>query len=146
MAWEWHEWRADSRTARPHWQLLLFSLSGLAGLSGGNTGALCVLLVLFGLASVPLTYCLHFLYQDEMEAMQVPRPRPLPRALHCVCVLAVLLPLVCSAIQLQRTVTISPCAMQGINTLLTSVGVLGFLVVWILDSIYQLFMFPNVLK
>eukprot|EP00873_Tetraselmis_striata_P005020 jgi/Tetstr1/425284/TSEL_015736.t1 len=84
--------------------LLLFSLSGLAGLSGGNTGALCVLLVLFGLASVPLTYCLHFLYQDEMEAM------------------------------------------QGINTLLTSVGVLGFLVVWILDSIYQLFMFPNVLK
>ena len=36
-------------------------------------------------------------------------------------------------------------ALQGINTLLTSVGVLGFLVVWILELVYSFFSSPRVL-
>jgi len=79
-----------------------FYLCGLPEFQGNRLAAIAVALLLFGLASVPLTYCLHFLYNDEMHAL------------------------------------------QSINTLLTCVGTLGFLVVWILSAVYSFFHSPRV--
>eukprot|EP00891_Asterochloris_glomerata_P006032 jgi/Astpho2/6032/e_gw1.00084.157.1_t len=50
--------------------LLCFVLFNLPQFRGARLVAVTGLLGLFGVAALPLTYCLHFLFNDEMKALQ----------------------------------------------------------------------------
>lgn len=99
--------------------------------------ALSASLLLFGLASVPLTYVLHFFFNDEMHALQASAYQEIPTAAGLFVIP-----------RHRRSVSKDAgplcCPLQSINTLLTSIGTLGFLVVWILELVYSFFGSPSV--